>query len=232
MKNWFIILLCVGLLQSCIQNDIIDDRVDEAFSITNTIQQLTINNTYQYTTKYTDNVGKTVTIPITWTTSNSSIATISNSGLVTAVSQGEATITATVTTASGKTIMSTDMITVTMEQIDNNGPKTRTGTIMTTSSYKLAGTFTLREIPETDNLELIINSDYVASASLPGLYLYLTNNVNTINNAQQVSAVSVFNGAHTYTIQNTGINDFSHLLYWCKPFSVKVGQAEIKKETN
>ena len=85
----------------------------------------------------------------------------------------------------------------------------------------------LSEIPGTNNLELKIENNYKASTSLPGLYLYLTNNPNTIANAKKIQKVAVFNGAHSYIIENTSINEFSHLLYWCKPFSVKVGDGEI-----
>ncbi|CAL2093578.1 Ig-like domain-containing protein [Tenacibaculum sp. 190524A05c] len=227
MKNWFQILICVFALQSCIQDDIIDDRVDEAFTITNPINEITINDTYQFTTRYTDNVGKTVDINISWTSDDPTIATIDNNGLVTAQSNGQTTIRANVNAPSGP-ISDSNIISVVAEPVNNNDITTKTGTIITTSSYTLEGTFTIKEIANTNNLELVINDDYNASSSLPGLYLYLTNNTSTINNAKEVGAVPVFSGSHTYIIENTGINDFTHLLYWCKPFSVKVGEAEIE----
>ncbi|MEM9549152.1 MAG: hypothetical protein AAGA77_24405, partial [Bacteroidota bacterium] len=62
---------------------------------------------------------------------------------------------------------------------------------------------------------------------LPGLYVYLTNNRNTTANALEIGAVEVFNGAHTYTVEDVGINDYKFLLYFCKPFNVKVGDGEI-----
>ena len=228
MKQLSILLLSIFLLQSCVQDDIINDRVDASFSITNPITEITLNDTFQLTTKYTDNVGKTVTTNITWSSSNEMIATVSNSGLVTAVAQGQATIMASIVSEEGETITDEIVVTVTMDQVDNNTTQEKTGTIRTTSSYVLEGTFTLREIPNTNNLELVINDNYRASSSLPGLYIYLTNNPNTVNNAKEIEAVRVFNGAHTYIIEDTGINDFSHILYWCKPFSVKVGEAEIQ----
>ncbi|WP_442265551.1 Ig-like domain-containing protein [Tenacibaculum sp. ZS6-P6] len=228
MKQLSILLLSIFLLQSCVQDDIINDRVDASFSITNPITEITLNDTFQLTTKYTDNVGKTVTTNITWSSSNEMIATVSNSGLVTAVAQGQATIMASIVSEEGETITDEIVVTVTMDQVDNNTNQEKTGTIRTTSSYVLEGTFTLHEIPDTNNLELVINDNYRASSSLPGLYIYLTNNPNTVNNAKEIHAVRVFNGAHTYIIENTGINDFSHILYWCKPFSVKVGEAKIQ----
>ena len=74
---------------------------------------------------------------------------------------------------------------------------------------------------------LVLSMTLTACSSLPGLYLYLTNNPNTINGAQEVGEVTIFSGAHSYSIPNTGINEYNYLLYWCKPFSVKVGEGKI-----
>lgn len=224
----FLLLSITILTQSCINDDIIDDTVNEKFTFNNSIIELTVNTTYQYSTKYTDNVGNVKTPTVTWTSSNPTIISVSNSGLITALTEGQATITASVTFLNGTITSIENTITATTTFVDNNGQNEKKGTIRTTSSYSLTGSFTLKEIPNTNNLELLIDSNYNASSSLPGLYLYLTNNPNTINGAKEVSKVGVFNGAHKYIITNTGINDFSHLLYWCKPFSVKVGEAEIK----
>ncbi|CAL2101609.1 putative lipoprotein [Tenacibaculum sp. 190130A14a] len=227
MKHLQFLLVFVFLFQSCIDNDIINDTVEEKLSINNPIQELTINNTYQYTTKYTDNVGNVQAAQISWNSSDPAIISVSSTGLITAFTKGTATITASTTSSNGATLSTSNTVTATEDMVDNSGPKEKTGTIRTTSSYTLTGTFTLKEIPNTNDLELIVNDDYRASSSLPGLFLYLTNNSNTVSGAKEISAVSVFNGAHTYTIKDTKINDFSHLLYWCKPFSVKVGDAEI-----
>lgn len=92
----------------------------------------------------------------------------------------------------------------------------------------LKGGFIITEIPNTNDLELKIDDTYETSDRLPGLYLYLTNNINSIANAKEIQAVTVFEGAHSYILKDTGINDFTHLLYWCKPFGVVVGNGEIK----
>lgn len=228
MKHLKTLLVFLIILQSCIENDIVNDRVNEKLSINNTIEQLTLNTTHQYTTKYTNNVGKVTNPTINWSSSQPSIVSINNNGLITALKEGKVIITVSTTTEQGKVITTNNSVSTTKENIDNNGPKEKSGTIRTTSSYTLTGTFTLKEIPNTNDLELSINSDYRASSSLPGLYLYMTNNPNTVSGAKEIAKVSVYNGAHKYTIKNTSINDFGHLLYWCKPFRVKVGDAEIE----
>jgi len=196
--------------------------IQERLNINNPIEEIDITKTHQYNTTYTDNTGTVQTPTVTWSSSDTNILSVDNNGKITAISTGEATITASVTGSTGTTITAEDMVTV------KGNSNEKTGTIRTTSSYVLEGTFTLKEIPGTNNLELVINDNYRASTSLPGLYLYLTNNPSTVNNAKEVAAVSVFNGRHTYIIENTGINDFTHLLYWCKPFKVKVGEAKIE----
>lgn len=204
------------------QDQITVTPIAERFSINNPITELNVNGTHQYTTTYTNPSGTVTNRQVTWSSSNSAIISVTNAGKITAVSGGEATITASVTNATGGTLSVDNKVTV-----KSNSPKERTGTIRTTSSYVLQGTFTLREIPNTNDLELVVNSDYRASSSLPGLYIYLSNNPSTNNNAKELQAVQVFSGAHRYVIPNTGINDFSHVLYWCKPFRVKVGDAVI-----
>ncbi|KAB1153217.1 hypothetical protein F7018_17880 [Tenacibaculum aiptasiae] len=198
--------------------------IAERLTINNPVTELdaNTNQTHQYTTTYTDQTGQVQTPQITWSSSDSNIASVSSTGLVTANTIGNVTITASVT-LNGNTTTDDNTLTIT-----GSAPKEKSGTIKTTSSYALSGTFTLKEIPGTNDLELSINADYNASTALPGLYLYMTNNPNTVGGAKEIQKVTVFNGAHTYTIKNTGIDDFNHLLYWCKPFSVKVGDAEIK----
>jgi len=101
------------------------------------------------------------------------------------------------------------------------------GTINTTSSYKLTGSFTFSESAQSSDLELKLDDDYCASTALPGLYVYLSNNRNNISSGLEIGAVEVFSGAHTYNIPNTGINDYSFIVYFCKPFNVKVGDGEL-----
>jgi uncharacterized protein YjdB len=196
--------------------------IDERISINNPIEDLNINNTHQYTTTYTNSSGETENTAITWQSSNTNVLTVSNTGLITAIAPGEAVVTATVN-SSNNTLTTQDTVIVI-----GNTTQEKTGTLKTSSSYELRGDFTLKEIPNTNDLELTIDENYKASDRLPGLYLYFTNNINTVANAKEIQKVTVFEGAHTYIIKNTGINDFTHLLYWCKPFGVDVGNGETK----
>ena len=76
-------------------------------------------------------------------------------------------------------------------------------------------------------LSLSLDEDYCASTALPGLYVYLSNNRNSIADAFEIGEVTTFTGQHDYTINNIGLMDFNFIVYFCKPFNIKVGDGEI-----
>ncbi len=144
------------------------------------------------------------------------------------------TATSTSDTSTATTNTTTSTNTVNEDNNDNDGgdggivvaPQFFEGQIRTTSSYTLEGNF--RYEHNGTQIILSIDDSYRASSSLPGLYLYLTNNPNSPEDGFEVGAVSVFSGAHSYTLPaSIGLMDYKYLLYWCKPFRVKVGDAQI-----
>ncbi len=228
MKRSILIVFLFSLtLMSCIGDDFIDDRVNERISIDNPISEIQVNDSYQLEVTFFNNIGQPETISLNWSSSDESIATVSAQGLLTAIALGDVVISISATLTDGTVIEESQMISV-LAQVDNNDNLiTKSGVIVTTSSYVLTGDFTISEIQNSQNLDLQIAENYQASSSLPGLYLYLSNNPNSINGALEVGPVSIFNGAHSYELENVGINEYQYLLYWCKPFSVKVGDGEI-----
>lgn len=111
------------------------------------------------------------------------------------------------------------------EALDEVISETKQGTLGSTSSYTLAGDFVLTK--DGNNLNLSFADNYRADTSLPGLYVYLSNNPNSIASAFEIASVTTFTGAHDYTIPNAGLNDYVFVLYFCKPFNVKVGHGQI-----
>ncbi|QMU65057.1 MAG: hypothetical protein GKR88_12675 [Flavobacteriaceae bacterium] len=221
-----LLLLILTTFYNCIENDFLNDRVDERISFNNPVNQILLNETYQLMATFFNNVGQQETANFIWSSSQPSVISISDSGLITALAEGSAVISVRVISTTGTTISQELNIMVTNTPVDND-PVSKSGMIITTSSYVLTGNFTISEITGSSNLDLSIASDYQASSSLPGLYVYLSNNPNSISGALEISKVTVFSGAHNYQIMNTGINDYKYVLYWCKPFSVKVGHGEI-----
>lgn len=219
----FLLFTCL-LLQSCIGDDIIFDEVPEAIRILNPLDTLGLGENYQFEGRYTNNIGVEEARTITWSSSDQAIISIEENGLATALQKGTCDITAQVDLYGSKTV--TEEITVVVDDetvlVDNS----KSGQIKTTSSYKLEGDFTVEE--ENGKLVISIAENYEASTALPGLYVYLGNNPSSISNALEISRVDVFDGAHTYEVDGVGVNDYEYLLYWCKPFNVKVGDGKFE----
>lgn len=178
---------------------------------------------------YFNYVGKEIENPtVSWSSSDPSVLSITEEGLATGIEFGTATVTATLTTTEEKTltITNTDVVTVSTAALTESIKFL--GTITTTSSYQLEGSFVLETL-DNGILRLSLGDDYKASTSLPGLYIYLGNNPSSIADAYEIGAVTVFEGAHVYDLPSTiGIYDYSYILYWCKPFGVKVGEGQIQ----
>lgn len=214
---------------SCIGDDVIFDTVDERLSIAPSIDSLQIGNTYQFDATFFNNVGVEENRAIDWRSSDEAILSIDANGLATGITAGMVQIFAEIEATTGDILRDETTLIVTEETVVQptvDTPSARSGSIATTSSYTLEGDFTLEE--SENGLLLSFSDNYRASTSLPGLYVYLTNNPNTLNNAFEIGKVQTFNGAHTYNITiDADLNTYSHLLYFCKPFGVKVGDGAI-----
>ncbi len=217
------VLLACSVLTGCIGNDFVFDEVDPVLRITTSIDTMQINTTLQFEQMYLNNIGVEESVNATWVSSDESVIAISTDGLAEALQEGSSVIATEYHTADG---MLRDEITVYVGQTASTGGASASGVIQTTSSYLLEGDFTIQETENGIRIEIAEN--YRASTALPGLYVYLTNNKNTTANALEIGAVQVFSGAHQYDIPNVKVSDYSHILYFCKPFNVKVGDGEIR----
>ena len=223
MKNYlFIVLAFAAFLTGCIQDDIIEDFVEPTIRITTIPDTLELNTSFQFESVYFNNIGVEEDVDVQWQSSDPSIIEINNTGLATAQAIGSAEISVAFNGGEREVEELIDVYVGESTVIQEIG---KSGTIQTTSPYLLEGNFEINQ--DGENLIIDIAEDYRASTALPGLYVYLTNNRNTTSNALEIGAVEVFNGAHSYTVEDVDINDYKFLLYFCKPFNVKVGDAEI-----
>lgn len=212
------------VLSSCISNDFIDDFVEPTIRITTTPDTILINSTFQFEYIYLNNIGINEEVDARWTSENPSIIQINPvTGLATTSSTGSTTISVNYTNGDVSVHAMVD-VNIGSSTVETNVSKN--GNIQTTSSYTLEGNFELREDEGKHILEFF--DDYKASSSLPGLYVYLSNNRNTIANAFEIGPVDVFSGAHSYSIEGINIDEYSFLVYFCKPFNVKVGDGIIQ----
>ena len=223
MKYFCFTLFLALTLTACIQDDIVFDTVDPELRITQAVDTIALDSSYQFEALYLNNVGVAEAIDILWESTAPDIISIDADGLATAQQEGSATITASFD--DGTTLVQ-DAVEVHTGEETISLPSERSGVIQTTTFYLLEGYFTIRE--EGNDLLLEIAENYRASTALPGLYVYLTNNPNTIANALEIGMVETFNGAHSYTIPDTGLDTYNYVLYFCKPFNVKVGDGQIQ----
>ena len=223
MKHFALAALIGILLIGCIKDDFVDDATDPMLRITTLVDTLGTNTSYQFEYMYLNGIGREETVPVTWNSSDTSAITIDENGLAWANDTGWAYISVEYL---GDTIPLKDSLLVTVGEETVVTPLQRSGVVNTTSTYALSGNFVLTS--NGSDLELQFASNYEASSALPGLFIYLSNNPNTNVDALEIGAVTEFSGAHSYTIPNTGILDYQYVLYFCKPFNVKVGHGEIE----
>lgn len=223
----FFLLLVICSFSACIGDDYLDDFVQPELRITNAIDSLAIDSTYQFEVSYFNNVGAAEVVAVNWTSSNPENVSIDMNGLATAHAFGPATITANFMTTE---VAVMDEVTLHTSENPVTPPslETRSGNIMTTSTYLLEGDFLIEELP-TGGIKINLQDNYRADNRLPGLYVYLSNNPSSIAQALEISSVTVFEGSHDYEVPDVGINDYAYLLYFCRPFNVEVGNGRINE---
>ena len=222
--KYFTLAALIGLLfTGCIKDDLVDDAQDPMLRITTLVDTLRLNSSQQFESMYLNGIGREETVPVVWTSSDTSAIVIDINGLAWAKDSGWAYI---AVQYPGDTIPLKDSILVTVGETTVVTPTQRAGVVSSSSSYELSGNFVLNT--SGNDLILTFADNYEASSALPGLFIYLSNNANTNVGALEIGPVTEFSGAHSYTIPNTGILDYQNVLYFCKPFNVKVGHGAIE----
>lgn len=161
---------------------------------------------------------------ITWSSSDPSIATVSAAGVVNALTEGDVTITAEVNGISGTFAL----------KIMDALSQTRTA-ILQTIDYTTEGTAILELTPSNELKLNFINFNAPQALSLPGVVIYLANNIQDARAAKsdglQVGAVPQTSGNFTMTINSLDpagdFTKYSHVFLICAPFSVPYGGGEL-----
>lgn len=226
MSRILSLLFAAIFLSACVGEDILEDYVPPRLEFRDLPDTLKVGTDFQLSYQFVNNVGQPEDIAPSWSTSDAAILTVTSSGLVTAIAEGTAAVTATLDDGFGETVMATTNIAVGAETVIVDEPEMRTGKIATTSTYRLTGDFTLTEM-DGGALQLTFADNYDADSNLPGLYVYLSNNPRSRAGAFEIGRVETFRGSHTYEITGVDIEDFAYVLYFCRPFNVEVGSGEI-----
>lgn len=222
--KFFSYLILVLFLSSCIGDDLVFDEVGASIRITNPLDTLAVGDMHTFESMYLNIVGAEEAADVIWSSMDSTIISITSDGVATGLATGASVIGAE-TTVDGEVIRDELLVNVGASTVSTSTEKS--GTLRTTSSYGLKGDFVLAE--ESGGLVLSFAENYETTDVLPGLYLYLTNNPSTTAGALSLGEVTIFEGAHSYEIPSgVGLNDYQYVLFFCKPFNVKVGDGELK----
>ncbi|GGF78866.1 Ig-like domain-containing protein [Wenyingzhuangia marina] len=227
----FVFLLFFIGLNSCIQEDIVNDRVPEELRIISSVNALKVGDVVKLHASYFNNIGEKESKTVVWETSNPTVLSIDEfTTNITAKAEGTATITVKTIGVSGELTDSEIIMVVKDDVVVIPSENTKKGTITPTESYDASGDFEV--IKTTNGIQIILANNYVADESLPGFALFLTNNPNSLVNALQIDAYDDADGAHykgafTYSVNGVGLNDYQYLVQWCRPFSILVGKATI-----
>lgn len=223
MKFSLIFALSIITLTACIKDDFVDDLTEAQLRITTILDSIELNSSFQFEAMYLNNIGVQEVVDFEWSSSNPQIVEINNEGLATAISGGESTIRVRYDDDDETLI---DSILVAVGETTVSSVQFINSNIVTTSSYLLEGDFTYSEIQS--GVEIVFADNYAASTALPGLFVYLSNNPNSIANAHEIGAVEVFSGSHRYEVADVSFQDYKFLVYFCKPFNVKVGDGNLE----
>ena len=219
LVKFSMLFLMIGILQACIGDDFIEDRVDREIRVLNLVDTLILGETYAFDVRYLNEIGQEETVSLNFSSSNPDVVSINQSGEATALQLGMSTIDITYE-IDGEEVSNSFDVTVGEDRTEQSA--SRKGTIVTTTFYDLEGSYTIE--PDGENLILTLEEDFRTTDRLPGLYVYLTNNRNSVAGAHLIGMVTQFEGKHSYEISGVELNEHEFLLFWCKPFSVKVGE--------
>ena len=177
-----------------------------------------LGNTISDKTSFTISKAVTVITETATMTVDSGTTTPTTSDINTStIDSGTATLTDTSTTTTSdsntsSTTTDTDSAPTVDDDVVVTAPQSYQGTIRTTSSYELTGSYEYG-LNDAGQLVLDIGDDYVASTAIPRLFVYLSNNPNSPSGAYEIAEVTVFSGAHSYVLPSSiDISDYKYIL--------------------
>lgn len=156
---------------------------------------------------------------IVWSSSNTSVISVSPGGVLNALSSGTAAITAT---ADGVGSLPANI------QVLPPGGMSRSGVFSGNSGYTVKGTATLQQ--SATALTLTLGSDFMASNG-PMLGVYLAKNASgglSAQNSLKLGNLTANNGMQTYAVPaGVGLTDYDYVVIYCIPFNIRFGTASL-----
>ena len=154
-----------------------------------------------------------------WSVSDASVASITQEGLLTGLSDGQVNVTASV-----DGVLSEPLPIMV-------GMQARTGTFQGVGSYQAIGTCIL-EVADNDDLTLTFSDNFTTSFAL-GTFVYLANTTDgAAVRAQGVELGEITsNGAKFFNVSEIDasieLDDYRYVIILCKPASITFGYADL-----
>ncbi|MBP6794324.1 MAG: DM13 domain-containing protein [Saprospiraceae bacterium] len=214
MKVLLLAFWGITIFSSCIGTDIIEEtEVPEQVLISTNISSIKIGDKVQLGAIYTNKYGMTENKQIIWSTSTPEIASVTSSGLVSALKAGDAVIKANAANAESSSI-----IKVSADPVTETGINTRSGIFMSagSGSYTVAGDVMINT--QDGKSKITVKDNFKASIG-PSLFLLLTNHTNgsymVVNNNPAINGTSA-------QISLTRLTNFQGAMSWDVPAGVDV----------
>jgi len=152
-----------------------------------------------------------------WVSNNTSVATVDQNGLVTGVSDGTVTITASANNVNSQAYELT---------IGTGGASqaSRIAQFQGANNYRVSGNASLSA--SGNGIKLSLESNF-SSQSGPGLYLYLSNNATSISGGVELGKLRKSTGSDEYTFDGVSLDQYKFVIVYCKPFRAAFGFGEF-----
>ena len=152
-----------------------------------------------------------------WTSNNTAVATVDQNGLVTGVTDGVATITASANNVASQAYEIT---------IGTGGASqaSRTAQFSGANNYRVSGNASLAAAGS--GVKLSLESNF-SSQSGPGLYLYLSNSATSVSGGIEIGKLRKTSGSDEYTIDGVSLDQYKFVIVYCKPFGAAFGFGEF-----
>lgn len=210
------------VLCACIGTDILETEVfPEEIQITSRADTIKVGESFQFRAVFFNAIGEREEVPLLWQTEESGIITIDENGLATAVSPGTTNISVRAGVVSDTVQVTAGSSTVSAT------PGLRMGTFVGLNNYRVEGSFQM-ELVNDSFVQLNFESNFSTSNG-PGLYVYLSNNQNSVSGGLDLGELKANTGAQTYEFNNPGLfNAYQYVIIYCKPFGVPFGRGTFE----
>ena len=194
-----------------------DPDVVAIVRITPSTVELTLDETRQLTARSSNSRGETLETSPTWRSSDEAIATVDETGQVTAIAAGQAEISAEAEGVTSNRVRVTVFGAGRMGVFQPNPD----------SDYRCEGTAVL-QVSASGGLEVVFSNDFLVNRG-PRLSVFLST-INIVGpGSLELSPIQEFSGAQTYSVPSgTDIDDFDWVIIHCVPFNISFGWAQLQ----